>query len=185
LAQTDTLTGLGNRHFFTQKSERALIDAARAGQPASLVMFDLDHFKAINDTYGHGAGDWVLKQVGKTCSSHCRKVDYLGRIGGEEFAVLLHGLDLSAAARLAEDCRSQLAQIDTRECGYSFVVTASFGVSSTAQSGYDLSRLLSHADQMLYRAKNEGRNRVCAYTAETAADHKSPKRTPTLSVVGG
>jgi diguanylate cyclase len=185
LAQTDTLTGLGNRHFFTQKSERALIDAARAGQSAALVMFDLDHFKAINDTYGHGAGDWVLKQVGKTCSSHCRKVDYLGRIGGEEFAVLLHGLDLATATRVAEDCRTQLAQIDTRECGYSFVVTASFGVSSTAQSGYDLSRLLSHADQMLYRAKNEGRNRVCAYSAETAADYKSPKRTPTLSVVGG
>ena len=185
LAQTDTLTGLGNRHFFTQKSERALVDAARAGQSAALVMFDLDHFKAINDTYGHGAGDWVLKQVGKTCSSHCRKIDYLGRIGGEEFAVLLYGLDLSAAARVAEECRSQLAQIDTRECGYSFVVTASFGVSSTAQSGYDLSRLLSHADQMLYRAKNEGRNRVCAYTAETAADYKSAKRAPTLSVVGG
>ncbi len=185
LAQTDTLTGLGNRHFFTQKSERALVDAARAGQSAALVMFDLDHFKAINDTYGHGAGDWVLKQVGKTCSSHCRKIDYLGRIGGEEFAVLLYRLDLSAAARVAEECRSQLAQIDTRECGYSFVVTASFGVSSTAQSGYDLSRLLSHADQMLYRAKNEGRNRVCAYTAETAADYKSAKRAPTLSVVGG
>lgn len=184
LAQTDTLTGLGNRHFFTQKSERALVDAARAGQSAALVMFDLDHFKAINDTYGHGAGDWVLKQVGKTCSSHCRKVDYLGRIGGEEFAVLLHGLDLAMATRIAEDCRSQLAQIDTRECGYSFVVTASFGVSSTAQSGYDLSRLLSHADQMLYRAKNEGRNRVCAYTAETAADYKSAKRTPSLTVVG-
>lgn len=185
LAQTDTLTGLGNRHFFTQNSERSLVEAARAGDSAALVMFDLDHFKAINDTYGHGAGDWVLKQVGKTCSAHCRKVDYLGRIGGEEFAVLLRGFDLAGAARLAEDCRSQLAQIDTRECGYSFVVTASFGVSSTAQSGYDLSRLLSHADQMLYRAKNEGRNRVCAYTAETAADHKSPKRSPTLTVING
>ena len=183
LAQTDTLTGLGNRHFFTQNSERSLVEAARAGDSAALVMFDLDHFKAINDTYGHGAGDWVLKQVGKTCGAHCRKIDYLGRIGGEEFAVLLHGYDLATAARLAEDCRSQLAQIDTRECGYSFVVTASFGVSSTAQSGYDLSRLLSHADQMLYRAKNEGRNRVCAYTAETAADHKSPKRSPTLTVI--
>ncbi|GAA4806924.1 GGDEF domain-containing protein [Lysobacter hankyongensis] len=183
LAQTDTLTGLGNRHFFTQKSERALVDAARAGDSAALVMFDLDHFKAINDTYGHGAGDWVLKQVGKTCSAHCRKVDYLGRIGGEEFAVLLRGFDLAAAARLAEDCRSQLAQIDTRESGYSFVVTASFGVSSTAQSGYDLSRLLSHADQMLYRAKNEGRNRVCAYTAETAAEYKTPKRSPSLTVI--
>ena len=99
--------------------------------------------------------------------------------------MLLRGLDLASAARLAEECRSQLAQIDTRDCGYSFVVTASFGVSSTAQSGYDLSRLLSHADQMLYRAKNEGRNRVCAYTAETAADYKSAKRTPTLSIVGG
>jgi diguanylate cyclase len=147
------------------------------------VMFDLDHFKAINDTYGHGAGDWVLKQVGKTCAAHCRKVDYIGRIGGEEFAVFLRGVDAAAAALTAENCRSQLAQIDTRECGYSFVVTASFGVSSTAQSGYDLSRLLSHADQMLYRAKNEGRNRVCTYTTENAGDGKSPKRAPTLSVV--
>lgn len=183
LAQTDSLTGLGNRHYFTQKSERALVDAARAGEPASLVMFDLDHFKAINDTYGHGAGDWVLKQVGKTCSAHCRKIDYIGRIGGEEFAVLLRGIDLAGASRLAEDCRAQLAQIDTRDCGYSFVVTGSFGVSSTAQSGYDLSRLLSHADQMLYRAKNEGRNRVCAYTTEAAADHRSARRSPSLSVV--
>ena len=183
LAQTDSLTGLGNRHYFTQKSERALVEAARAGEPASLVMFDLDHFKAINDTYGHGAGDWVLKQVGKTCSSHCRKIDYIGRIGGEEFAVLLRGIDLAAAERLAENCRAQLAQIDTRDCGYSFVVTGSFGVSSTAQSGYDLSRLLSHADQMLYRAKNEGRNRVCAYTAEAASDYRSMRRAPSLSVV--
>lgn len=186
LAQTDGLTGLRNRHFFTQKAERTLVDAARAGDTAALVMFDLDHFKAINDTYGHGAGDWVLKQVGKTCSAHCRRIDYLSRIGGEEFAVLLRGFDLAAAARMAEDCRSQLAQIDTRESGYSFVVTASFGVSSTAESGYDLSRLLSHADQMLYRAKNEGRNRVCAYTAETAAERRaSAKRSPTLTVVGG
>ena len=183
LAQTDSLTGLGNRHYFTQKSERSLVEAARAGEPASLVMFDLDHFKAINDTYGHGAGDWVLKQVGKTCSAHCRKVDYIGRIGGEEFAVLLRGIDLAGATRLAEDCRAQLAQIDTRDCGYSFVVTGSFGVSSSAQSGYDLSRLLSHADQMLYRAKNEGRNRVCAYTTEAAADHRSLRRSPSLSVV--
>lgn len=186
LAQTDGLTGLRNRHFFSQKAERTLVEAARAGDTAALVMFDLDHFKAINDTYGHGAGDWVLKQVGKTCAAHCRRIDYLSRIGGEEFAVLLRGFDLAAGARLAEDCRSQLAQIDTRESGYSFVVTASFGVSSTAESGYDLSRLLSHADQMLYRAKNEGRNRVCAYTAETAAERRaSAKRSPTLTVVGG
>ncbi len=185
LAQTDTLTGIGNRHYFTLKSERALQEAARDGEVSSLVMFDLDHFKAINDTYGHGAGDWVLKQVGKTCSAHCRKVDYIGRLGGEEFAVLLRGIDLSSAAKTAEECRSKLAQLDTRESGYSFVVTASFGVTSTAQSGYDLSRLLSHADQMLYRAKNEGRNRVCIYSTEATTEQRNKRSSPTLTVVGG
>ncbi len=185
LAQTDTLTGIGNRHYFTLKSERSLVEAARAGESASLVMFDLDHFKAINDTYGHGAGDWVLKQVGKCCAAHCRKIDYIGRLGGEEFAILLRGLDLATAARLAEDCRAKLAQLDTRECGFTFVVTASFGVSSSAQSGYDLSRLLSHADQMLYRAKNEGRNRVCTYTVVSTADQSSKRGAPALTVVNG
>jgi diguanylate cyclase len=184
LAQTDTLTGIGNRHYFTQKSERALLECARAGEQASLIMFDLDHFKAINDTYGHGAGDWVLKHVGKTCLAHCRKIDYIGRIGGEEFAVLLRGLDLAGAARLAEDCRAQLANIDTRDSGYSFVITASFGVTSTALSGYDLSRLMSHADQMLYRAKKEGRNRVCAYSTDVGDDVRPSRRaTPALSVI--
>lgn len=182
LAQTDSLTGIANRHHFTQMAEKSLVDCARAGEPASLVMFDLDHFKAINDTYGHGAGDWVLRQVGRICASHCRKIDYIGRLGGEEFAVLLHGLDLPAASRLAEDCRARLAQIDTRESGYVFVVTASFGVTSSAQSGYDLSRLLSHADQMLYRAKHEGRNRVSVYSVEAAESNKA-KRTPALTVV--
>ena len=185
MAQTDTLTGVGNRHYFTKSSERALQEAARDGEVGALVMFDLDHFKAINDTYGHGAGDWVLKQVGKVCLAHCRKADFIGRLGGEEFAVLLRGADLAGAMRVAEECRSKLAQLDTRESGYSFVVTASFGVTSTAQSGYDLSRLLSHADQMLYRAKNEGRNRVCAYTADAAADQRSKRASPTLTVVGG
>lgn len=184
LAQTDMLTGVGNRHYFTLKSEKALVEAAREGEQAALVMFDLDHFKAINDTYGHGAGDWVLKQVGRVCRTHCRKTDYLGRVGGEEFAVLLRGVDLAEAARIAEDCRSTLAQIDTRESGYSFVVTGSFGVSSTGQSGYDLSRLMSHADQMLYRAKHEGRNRVCVYAPDSQESKSGRRSTPALTVVG-
>lgn len=179
LAQTDMLTGLGNRHIFTKNSERALVAAARTGASVALIMFDLDHFKAINDTYGHGAGDWVLKQVGKICSARCRKADYLGRIGGEEFAVLLRGADVATAARIAEDYRAQLAQIETRECDSGLVITASFGISSTEQSGYDLSSLLSHADQMMYRAKNEGRNRVCIYTAKAVAEQRTPKSFPT------
>lgn len=184
LAQTDMLTGVGNRHYFTLKSEKALHEAAREGEQAALVMFDLDHFKAINDTYGHGAGDWVLKQVGRICRTHCRKTDYLGRIGGEEFAIMLRGIDLAEAARIAEDCRSTLAQIDTRESGYSFVVTGSFGVTSTGQSGYDLSRLMSHADQMLYRTKHEGRNRVCVYAPDSPEPKSGRRSTPALTVVG-
>ena len=184
LAQTDMLTGVGNRHYFTLKSEKALVEAAREGEQAALVMFDLDHFKAINDTYGHAAGDWVLKQVGKICRTHCRKTDFLGRIGGEEFAVMLRGVDLAEAARIAEDCRSTLAQIDTRESGYSFVVTGSFGVTSTGQSGYDLSRLMSHADQMLYRAKHEGRNRVCVYAPDSPESKPGRRSAPALTVVG-
>jgi diguanylate cyclase len=185
IAQTDMLTGIGNRHYFTDRSERSLFEAARDGEVSSLIMFDLDHFKAINDTYGHGAGDWVLKQVGRVCSAHCRKIDYIGRLGGEEFAILLSGIEATSAARVAEDCRVKLAQLDTRESGYSFVVTASFGVTSTAESGYDLSRLLSHADQMLYRAKKEGRNRVYTYTMEATAEQRGARPSPTLTVVGG
>ena len=159
-AETDALTGICNRHHFTQQAEQSIARCARAGEPAALVMFDLDHFKAVNDSYGHVTGDWVLQRVAETCQKLCREIDYLGRLGGEEFAILLHGFDLNAATRLAEDCRVRIAQIETRDSGHSFTVTASFGVSSTTLSGYDLARLLSHADQVLYRAKRDGRNCV-------------------------
>ncbi len=78
-------------------------------------MFDLDHFKSINDNYGHVTGDWVLKHVAKTCSELCRRVDYFGRLGGEEFAILLRGCDLKAATRIADDCRMRIARIDSRQ----------------------------------------------------------------------
>ena len=99
LAETDALTGVSNRHHFTQQSERALALCAQAGESVALVMFDLDHFKAINDSYGHVTGDWVLKQVAETCKSFCRRIDCFGRLGGEEFAILMHGMEL--ACRLA------------------------------------------------------------------------------------
>ncbi len=166
MAETDALTGVCNRHHFTVLGEKALAQCALAGEPAALLMFDLDHFKAINDTYGHNTGDWVLKRVADTCKHFCRRIDHLGRIGGEEFAILLHGCDLHVATRLAEDCRVRLAGIDTLESGYKFTVTGSFGVSASSLSGYDLAKLLSHADLMLYRAKREGRNRVRTYAPE-------------------
>ncbi len=165
-AETDALTGISNRHHFTLRAERALVGAAADGEPCTLIMFDLDHFKLINDSYGHEIGDWVLKQVARTCEGLCRRMDQFGRLGGEEFAILLRGIDLCSATRLAEDCRVRLTQIDSGETGHAFMVTASFGVSATTLSGYNLDKLLSHADRMLYSGKRSGRNRVHAYTGE-------------------
>jgi diguanylate cyclase (GGDEF)-like protein len=197
MAETDALTGVCNRHHFTLLAEKTLAKSAAAGEPVALIMFDLDRFKSVNDSYGHSTGDWVLKQVADACGHFCRRIDHLGRIGGEEFAILLHGSDLKAATRVAEDCRVRISRIDSSETGYMFPITASFGVSSTDDSAYDLDKLLSHADQMLYRAKREGRNRVRAYVAdlpielsEPAADRVPPRRrapgsAPESSAVAG
>ena len=169
MAETDALTGICNRHHFTIRAERALAECARNGEQAALIMYDLDHFKNINDRFGHGTGDWALKEVAEASKGFCRRIDVLGRLGGEEFAILMYGCDLRAAARVAEDCRLRLAQLDTRETGHVFAITGSFGVTSSVQSGYSLARLLSHADRQLYRAKHLGRNRVCVYENESEA----------------
>ena len=166
MAETDALTSICNRHHFTIRAERALAECARNGEQAALIMFDLDHFKNINDRFGHGTGDWALKEVAEASKGFCRRIDVLGRLGGEEFAILMYGCDLRAAARVAEDCRVRLAQIETRETGHVFAITASFGVTSSQHSGYSLAKLLSHADKQLYRAKHNGRNRVCVYDGE-------------------
>lgn len=166
MAETDALTGICNRHHFTIRAERALAECARNGEQAALIMYDLDHFKNINDRFGHGTGDWALKEVAEASKGFCRRIDVLGRLGGEEFAILMYGCDLRAAARVAEDCRLRLAQLDTRETGHVFAITGSFGVTSSVQSGYSLAKLLSHADRQLYRAKHLGRNRVCVHENE-------------------
>jgi diguanylate cyclase (GGDEF)-like protein len=174
MAQTDALTGICNRHHFTAQAEKTLLHCAKVGEQVSLIMFDLDHFKVINDTYGHVTGDWVLKEVAKTCSELCRRMDYFGRLGGEEFAILLQGCDAKAATRIAEDCRVRISRIASAPSGHAFKITASFGVSCAMSSGYDLDKLISNADQMLYRAKREGRNRVRAYTHDVPIETREP-----------
>ncbi len=176
MAETDALTGICNRHHFTRRSEQLLAQCARSGEEVALVMFDLDHFKSINDRYGHVSGDWVLRKVAEVCQSLCREVDVFGRLGGEEFAVLLAGHDLRSARRLADDFRVRLAGIDTSECGDVFRVTASFGVATSQLSGRELSRLMSQADRMLYRAKRGGRNRVCVDQGRLSPTHAIPVR---------
>ena len=171
LAEMDSLTGVCNRRHFLLQAEECLDQCARSQEPVSLVMFDLDHFKQINDSYGHVTGDWVLERVAAECRAMCRRVDLFGRLGGEEFAILLPGCDLEGAARVAEQCRARIAAVDTSPAGHAFAIAASFGVSGSALSGYVMSRLLSHADQALYRAKHAGRNRVAVYSGE----HERPR----------
>ncbi len=166
LAETDTLTGISNRHHFTRQAEQALAYCARSGEDVGLIMFDLDHFKAINDRYGHVIGDFVLTRVAQECKKRCRRNDRFGRIGGEEFAILLIGCDLETTTRMAHVCCAHIADVDTSESGHCIPVTASFGVTTASLSGYELTRMLSHADQMLYRSKHDGRNKVSVHSPD-------------------
>ena len=178
LAEVDALTGVCNRRHFLLEAEQSLQRCARSGDSVALVMFDLDRFKQINDTYGHVTGDWVLERVAAECRALCRRVDLIGRLGGEEFAILLPGCAVEAAGRVAEQCRARIAAVDTTPAGHAIPLAASFGVTCSTLSGYTMSRLLSHADQALYRAKDSGRNRVCLYAGEPART-RPPLNPPT------
>jgi diguanylate cyclase (GGDEF)-like protein len=157
LATVDRLTGLRNRAWLDDAFSRQVVRAGRTGQPVSLLMIDIDHFKRINDTEGHQAGDAVLRRVGQTLASGLRPVDLLARYGGEEFAVLLPGLETEAACAVGE--RLRLA-IERDRSGMSIPTTVSVGVSSLG-AGATLEALVKRADQALYRAKQSGRNRTC------------------------
>lgn len=184
MARFDMLTGIRNRHYFTEQAAALLARCAHDHLPAAMVMFDLDHFKQVNDRFGHAAGDWVLAQVAASCSSALRSVDCFGRMGGEEFAILLPGCDVRAAARISSDLRARLARIDCCQTGHRFTVSASFGVTDTAISGYDVTQLLSHADKAMYRSKRAGRNRVVTFDPNDARPSRLPLMTP-VSAFGG
>jgi diguanylate cyclase len=158
-AMRDPLTGLGNRRFFDQEIDLALGDA----EALCLLMCDLDRFKAINDKFGHAVGDMVLKQFADILSAAARRDDFVARIGGEEFALVMLGISPIEAARLAEQIRRQLeAKKWMLGSGTPLgAVTASFGVARRRASD-TASDLFKRADAALYRAKSDGRNRVYA-----------------------
>ncbi|HEU0152238.1 MAG TPA: GGDEF domain-containing protein [Arenimonas sp.] len=170
MAQTDALTGASNRHYFTLRAEALLEQCRRSGTEAGLVMLDLDHFKSINDRFGHAAGDWTLRQAAEACLAACPAGGLVGRLGGEEFALLVAGRDLASTVALARDCRQRIAAIDSRGAGHDFSVTASFGVAGSHACGHDFDQLLARADDALYRAKREGRDRVCVHVPSALAD---------------
>lgn len=179
LAETDALTHISNRYHFTQLTENALKFCKKGSQPISLIMFDLDHFKKINDSYGHLTGDWALKAVTEAVSTICRKHDVFGRLGGEEFALLLPGCSVSKAKEIAEQCRSSIERINTQKSGHQFTITASFGVTDAQTSGYVLDDLFANADEASYAAKTSGRNRVVWYQSEQSELESSQERRET------
>ena len=158
LATTDSLTGAMNRYRIEHLVQIALANAERYGHAFSLVLFDIDHFKQVNDSYGHDEGDRVLKTLVKTLECCLREGDQLGRWGGEEFMVLLPGTDITGATEFAERLR---AQVVATEFGLDAPVTVSLGVTDWIP-GDSLKKLLVRADSAMYRAKKAGRNQVCS-----------------------
>ena len=157
LARTDELTGLHNRRSFRELFTLALNATLRHDHPLSLISIDLDHFKTVNDSLGHSAGDLVLKGFAKLMQEKVRSEDIVGRLGGEEFMILLPHADSVAAAALAERIRTAFEKNAVNATP--LVVTASFGVAQL-QKGEHEDALIQRADEALYRAKHEGRNRV-------------------------
>jgi diguanylate cyclase (GGDEF)-like protein len=160
MARTDGLTGLTNRRTFLELAERELLRARRYGSPMAVVLIDLDHFKRINDTHGHQAGDRVLVHAAHTLADAVRDVDTVARFGGEEFAILLPATDATGAVEVAQRCARRVADgVVTLDDGLPVVVTASMGVAVSAPHE-PLDGVLRRADQALYRAKEAGRDRV-------------------------
>ncbi len=159
-ARTDVLTGSSNRRHFEEAALAEWGRCKRYGRDAALLLFDLDHFKRVNDQYGHGIGDRVLRRVAALCRDEIRDIDTLARIGGEEFALLLPETDAAQATVLAERLRQRLAdeRIDTGKGAIS--VTASFGIAPLLNGDAEWRQALRQADAALYRAKAAGRNRI-------------------------
>ncbi|WDE03315.1 GGDEF domain-containing protein [Thalassomonas viridans] len=164
MAEYDSLTGIYNRGHFTQLARSSLEYCQSSNLPLSCILFDLDKFKTINDNYGHACGDWVLKKTADVCRNIGRKNDIFVRLGGEEFCIFLPGCDLTTAKEFAELCRQEVAAIDSTESGFSFDITASFGLTSAKLSGFDLDKIIADADQAMYLSKNNGRNRITLFT---------------------
>lgn len=164
LAVTDKLTGLRNRRLFDERLAEEIQRAARYAKPLSLLLLDLDDFKRTNDTYGHMAGDSVLRLLGQLLAGLLRQVDLAARYGGEEFAVILPETDFVGTRLVAERIRQAASKIVVPiSAGREVRVTVSVGVACFPLCGDTAERLVEHADQALYTAKQEGKNRVCLY----------------------
>ncbi len=175
LARRDGLTGIFNRQHFIEASEQALAYGAKSVRDACVIVIDLDHFKEVNDAHGHAAGDIVLKRAVAACQKYMRSLDVFGRLGGEEFGILMPDCVPERAVDVAELMRKEIAGLsESGGDAIDFPIHASFGIAAARWSGYDLRQLLAHADSALYQSKREGRNRVSVYDHATTAAFPPP-----------
>lgn len=170
-ATTDALTRLANRRRFIQEGRRELARAQRTGKPVSVVAIDVDHFKQINDSYGHSVGDSVLREIARRLEEAVRAGDLVARTGGEELSILLPDSNQFSALSVAEKLRRAVAEARVEAGAFAIPVTVSLGVGTLSGGCSDLDALLAEADRALYQAKEQGRNRVACL------------RRPALSVV--
>lgn len=161
IAMTDLLTSVGNRRFLTIRGEQEIRRCRRMGKPLCLALLDLDHFKKINDNYGHQAGDYILQEFTHLAIKAIRGEDVIARIGGEEFAVLLPHTDLDGALKVTERIRKFVEQATLRtEKGHVIKMTVSIGLAEVDVRQDELDRAMVEADMALYEAKKKGRNRI-------------------------
>ena len=166
LAITDQLTGLFNRRGFDDAGKRLRRKAALNQLPVSILITDIDHFKKVNDTYGHLKGDEVLVAFARLLLHSVRRHDVIGRIGGEEFALILFDADAERAARVADSVRQTIEDHVLTADGMTFSITASFGVSQIEHNQQTIDQVITQADQALYQAKRQGRNQVRVYQTD-------------------
>ena len=162
----DPLTGLKNRRAYDAEAQAELERCGRTGTSFVMMVLDLDHFKSINDTYGHAAGDRILVSVAETLVDHARRYDSVYRIGGEEFVIILADCDEQVAATVAERFRAAVESLVVEVDGQVIPVTVSIGVSF-CDGSQSLENIFKHADKLLYQAKEQGRNRCCVSLMET------------------
>lgn len=171
LSSTDVLTQVANRRHLVSQFEIELSRASRDKTPLSILMVDLDHFKSINDQFGHQVGDEALRLAASVLKNAVRKTDLVGRYGGEEFCILLPGASLAAAQQTAERCRYDLEQVGLKSDEDDIHLTASFGLTHADQAHFSsrvatIDNMLKVADQALYEAKQAGRNRVITHALD-------------------
>jgi diguanylate cyclase (GGDEF)-like protein len=168
-AQTDPLTGIANRRHFLERARQVAGGNRSQPQTASVLVLDIDHFKLINDAYGHQAGDAAIRHVALEASACLRAGDVLGRTGGEEFAALLPATDEATAREVAERIRQVIEQTPLGHHGDQIHITVSIGLMSGPLTTDNIETLVQGADKVMYRAKNSGRNRSLAHTDQFPA----------------